>query len=71
MATTARTTGLLLLERGAALGSGPVLLARRSIAYASKGATEVNPQPKDKSRTVQSFYNQSAIDVAAAKVRLP
>ncbi|XP_077511803.1 branched-chain alpha-ketoacid dehydrogenase kinase-like isoform X4 [Amblyomma americanum] len=38
----------------------------RSIAYASKGATaELNP--KDKSRTVQSFYNQSAIDVAAAK----
>ncbi|KAH7956446.1 hypothetical protein HPB52_009826 [Rhipicephalus sanguineus] len=45
---------------------GPVVLARRCIAYASKGAT-AETQPKDKSRTVQSFYNQSAIDVAAAK----
>lgn len=41
-------------------------LSQRGIAYASKGA-EPSPQPRDKSRTVQSFYNQSAIDVAAAK----
>ncbi|KAL3186169.1 hypothetical protein MRX96_027904 [Rhipicephalus microplus] len=45
---------------------GPMVLARRCIAYASKGAA-AETQPKDKSRTVQSFYNQSAIDVAAAK----
>lgn len=42
------------------------ILPIRNIAYASSGA-EVNPQAKDKSRTVQSFYNQSAIDIAAAK----
>ncbi|XP_054710333.1 3-methyl-2-oxobutanoate dehydrogenase [lipoamide] kinase, mitochondrial-like [Uloborus diversus] len=29
--------------------------------------TEFNPAPKVRTRTVQSFYNQSAIDIAAAK----
>ncbi|EEC04863.1 3-methyl-2-oxobutanoate dehydrogenase [lipoamide] kinase, mitochondrial isoform X1 [Ixodes scapularis] len=60
------------LERNLVLGGTlkqrcRALLPTRGIAYSSKGAAEASPQPRDKSRTVQSFYNQSAIDVAAAK----
>lgn len=29
---------------------------------------EMNAAPRQRTRTVQSFYNQSAIDIAAAKV---
>lgn len=30
--------------------------------------SQCNPDTRNKARTVQSFYNQSAIDIAAAKV---
>lgn len=78
VAVTAVTVGSMAtaLERNLVLGGTlkqrcRALLPTRGIAYSSKGAAEASPQPRDKSRTVQSFYNQSAIDVAAAKVGLP